>query len=305
MAAPSVRPPSLRPRRDDDEEAASEGWSFRWRSADGAEPPGARAAQRLLATGARRRGQGLVGRDRIGAGRRSAGEETASRAGAPADCPSPRSRGARRPTPTEAVAVAGSRTEHHARPPRGRARLHLRPRASPYGQRCRARLGMGRGLRRLLAALLAADGLALHPLRPRRRLPVVSRRTPETRRRPRVLAEPRDPTPRRVDRRPTGDGDSKWLGKPKGRDADEEAERARRNRVSRGSALPRGRPPSRRQVRGDLGERQHVQGARALRVRGAHRRAHRRRGHTIRLLAFASRAGCAARRVSPTRRASR
>ena len=100
--------------------------------------------------------------------------------------------------PTEAVAVAGSRTKHDARPPRGRARLHLRPRASPYGQRCRACLGMGRGLRRLLAALLAADGLALHPLRPRRRLPVVPRRTPETRRRPRVLAEPRDPAPRRA-----------------------------------------------------------------------------------------------------------
>ena len=88
--------------------------------------------------------------------------------------------------------------------------------------------------------------------------------------------------PEGPDRRLTGDGNGEWLGQPKGRDAGEEAQRARRNRFSRSSALPRGRPSCRRQMRSDLGERKHVQGARALRARRAHRRTHRRRGHAIR-----------------------
>ena len=89
-----------------------------------------------------------------------------------------------------------------ARSARRRHRLPVRPRRRPDRQRRPARLGLGRGLRRVPPAPERDDRVALHPVRPRLRLPRLHRRPRSARGSPYVPREPRHPAPGGTLRRP-------------------------------------------------------------------------------------------------------
>ena len=86
--------------------------------------------------------------------------------------------------------------------PDDRQGLSVRRRGRADRQRRPARLGVGRGLRRPPPPRGGEDGLALHPVRPGRRLPRVCRRSFEARRNPRIPRQPRNPASRGTSRRP-------------------------------------------------------------------------------------------------------
>ena len=189
--------------------------------------------------------------------------------------------------------------------PAHRQSLSLRPRGSPHRQRRLSRAGVGGGLRRLSPAAGRQDRLAVHPLRPRRRLPRLPRWAAEARRHPRLSRQPRDPPARGKTRRPGAMPTPPRPRQAEGRGARPLPPSARRDRPRRSAPLPRGRRSSRAGPRRRVGEREHAADARARRAGDAGRGARRRRRHSRRRATRPSRPGSPARRLPPPRRPSR